>query len=69
VLATLIGLGVAVGLYWNNHTLTIRYDQAEQRVDSLLSVKLQLEGDIRDLNSQLETATDDKTYLSSSTYT
>lgn len=64
VLATLIGLGVAGGLYWNNNrTLTNRYDQAEQRADSLLSVKLQLEGDIRELNSQLETATDDKAYL------
>ncbi|SFC22276.1 hypothetical protein [Spirosoma endophyticum] len=64
ILATLIGLGVAGGLYWNNNrTLTTRFDQAEQRADSLLSVKLQLEGDIRQLNSQLETATADKAYL------
>ena len=64
ILATLIGLGIAGGLYWtNNRKLTTRFDQAEQRADSLLSVKLQLEGDIRDLNSQLETATDEKTYL------
>ncbi|GAB4029462.1 hypothetical protein [Spirosoma jeollabukense] len=64
ILATLIGLGVAGGLYWNNNrTLTTRFDQAEQRADSLLSVKLQLEGDIRDLNSQLETAAADKAYL------
>ncbi|NEU70363.1 hypothetical protein [Spirosoma agri] len=64
VLATLTGLGVAVGLYWiNDQRLTTRYDQAEQRADSLLSVKLQLEGDLRDLKSQLETATDDTAYL------
>jgi myosin heavy subunit len=64
VLATLIGLGIAGGLYWNNNRrLTARFDQEEQRADSLLSVKLQLEGDIRDLNSQLETAADDKDYL------
>ncbi|CAN5195468.1 hypothetical protein BH09BAC4_BH09BAC4_47050 [soil metagenome] len=64
ILATLIGVGVAGGLYWNNNqTLTTRFDQAEQRADSLLSVKLQLEGDIRQLNSQLETATADKAYL------
>ncbi|MFD2935291.1 hypothetical protein [Spirosoma flavum] len=64
VLATLIGLGLAGGLYWNNdRQLTNRYDQAEQRADSLLSVKLQLEGDIVDLKSQLKTATDDKGYL------
>lgn len=64
ILATLIGLGIAGGLYWtNNRTLTTRFDRAEQRADSLLSVKLQLEGDIRDLNSQLETATDEKDYL------
>ena len=64
VLATLIGLGIAGGLYWNNNRkLTTCFDQAERRADSLLSVKLQLEGDIRDLNSQLETVTDDKDYL------
>ena len=52
ILATLIGLGIAGGLYWtNNRKLTTRFDQTEQRADSLLSVKLQLEGDIRDLNS------------------
>ena len=64
VLASLIGVGIAGGLYWtNNRLLTNRYDRAEQRADSLLSVKFQLEGDNRDLKSQLETATDDKTYL------
>lgn len=64
VLAILIGLGLAGGFYWNhNRRLTVRIDQEEQRADSLLSVKLQLEGDIRELNSQLVTATDDKAYL------
>ncbi|MBD2757621.1 hypothetical protein [Spirosoma validum] len=64
VLAVLIGVGLAGGLYWNNNrTLTHRYDQAEQRADSLLSVKFQLEGDNRDLKKQLETAADDKDYL------
>ena len=64
VLAALIGVGLAGGLYWNNNrTLTHRYDQAEQRADSLLSVKFQLEGDNRDLKKQLETAADDKDYL------
>lgn len=64
ILATLIGLGLAGGLYWdNNRQLTSRYDQAEQRADSLLSVKFQLEGDNRDLQRQLETAADDKSYL------
>ncbi len=64
VLASLIGVGIAGGLYWtNNRLLTNRYDQAEQRADSLLSVKFQLEGDNRALQSQLETATDDKAYL------
>lgn len=64
VLATLIGIGVAGGLYWgNNRTLTRQYDQAEQRADSLLSVKFQLEGDNRDLKRQLETAADEKERL------
>ena len=64
VLASLIGVGIAGGLYWtNNRLLTNRYDRAEQRADSLLSVKFQLEGDNRALQSQLETATDDKAYL------
>ncbi|WP_420149857.1 hypothetical protein [Spirosoma sp.] len=64
VLAMLIGIGVSGGLYWsNNRTLTHQYEQAEQRADSLLSVKFQLEGDNRDLKRQLETAGDEKEYL------
>ncbi|GAB3939655.1 hypothetical protein GCM10028805_00390 [Spirosoma harenae] len=64
ILALLIGLGVAGGMYWkNNQTLTRRYDQAEQRADSLLSVKFLLEGDNRELKRQLETVADDNTYL------
>lgn len=64
ILAVLIGLGLVGGLYWNNNrTLTHQYDQAEQRADSLLSVKFQLEGDNRDLKKQLETATDKTDYL------
>ncbi|UFH51980.1 hypothetical protein [Spirosoma sp. KNUC1025] len=64
VLAALIGVGLAGGLYWhNNRTLTNHYNQAEQRADSLLSVKFQLESDKRDLKTQLETAADDKDYL------
>lgn len=64
LLATFIGLAVSGSLYRNNNrTLANRFDQAEQRADSLLSVKLQLEGDLRSLTSQLETATDENAYL------
>lgn len=64
LLATLIGLGLVGGIYWkNNQALAYRYDQAEQRADSLLSVKFLLEGDNRDLQRQLETTTDDNAYL------
>ncbi|AUD04248.1 intermediate filament family protein [Spirosoma pollinicola] len=63
-LAMLIIIGISGGLYWNhNRVMTIRYDQVEQRADSLLSVKLQLEGDIRSLVRQLETTTDENAYL------
>ncbi|GAB3945135.1 hypothetical protein GCM10028805_13730 [Spirosoma harenae] len=64
ILATLIGLGLAGGIYWkNNQALTHRYDLAEQRADSLLSVKFLLEGDNRELKRELKTATDDNAYL------
>lgn len=63
-LAMLIIIGISGGLYWNhNRVTTARYDHVERRADSLLSVKLQLEGDIRSLERQLETATDENAYL------
>ncbi|GAB3717893.1 hypothetical protein GCM10027592_60380 [Spirosoma flavus] len=64
ILATLIGLCLFGGIYWNNNqTLTHLYDQADQRADSLLSVKFLLEGDNRDLQRQLETTADDNDFL------
>lgn len=70
IVAVLIGMGLAGGLYWSNkRALTEQYDQAEQRADSLLSVKFQLEGDNRDLKKQLETATDETVYLTSRIHT
>lgn len=60
----LLTFGLVGGLYWNKaRTMTDRFNQEEQRADSLLSVKLQLEGDIRSLTSQLETATDESESL------
>ncbi len=49
---------VAVGYYYTtkSHTLLTQTDRFEQRADSLLSAKLQLEGDVRWLNKQLTTA-------------
>jgi phage shock protein A len=64
ILAMLLTLGVVGGLYLDKtRTLTDRFDQEERRADSLLSVKLQLEGDIRSLTSQLETADDENESL------
>ncbi len=62
VLAALLLIG---GIYfWSKSgKLTRQNDLTEQRADSLLSVKLQLEGDIRGLNTQLETASDEKASL------
>lgn len=58
ILAMLLILGVVGGLYWNQtRSVANRFDREEQRGDSLLSVKLQLEGDVRSLTSQLKTAT------------
>lgn len=64
-LSALVALFLVGGVYfWNKSgKLTRQNDLTEQRADSLLSVKLQLEGDIRSLSSQLETATDEKAYL------
>lgn len=58
ILAMLLTLAVVGGLYLDKtRTLIDRFDQEERRADSLLSVKLQLEGDVRSLTSQLEMAT------------
>jgi cell division protein FtsL len=64
-LSALAALLLIGGIYfWNKSgKLTRQNDLIEQQADSLLSVKLQLEGDIRGLNSQLETASDEKTSL------
>ena len=64
ILAMLLTLGVVGGLYLDKtRTLTDRFDQEERRADSLLSVKLQLEGDVRSLTSQLDQATDENESL------
>lgn len=64
ILAMLLILGVFGGLYWHQtRTMTDHFNLVERRADSLLSVKLQLEGDIRSLTSQLETATDENESL------
>ena len=64
-LSALAALLLIGGVYfWNqNGKLTRQNDLTEQRADSLLSVKLQLEGDIRGLNSQLAAASDEKASL------
>ncbi|MVM41605.1 hypothetical protein GO730_34605 [Spirosoma sp. HMF3257] len=64
ILAMLVILGLVGGLYWNQTRRMIdRFNQEERRADSLLSVKLQLEGDVRSLTSQLETATGENEFL------
>ncbi|GAB4020722.1 hypothetical protein GCM10028808_63160 [Spirosoma migulaei] len=64
ILAMLLTLGVVGGLYLDKtRTLVDRFDQEERRADSLLSVKFQLEGDVRSLTSQLETATSENESL------
>jgi cell division protein FtsL len=64
-LSALAALLLIGGVYfWNKSgELTRQNDLIEQRADSLLSVKLQLEGDIRGLNSQIETTSDEKNSL------
>ena len=56
---------LGVGYYYatKSGNLLTQKDQMEQRADSLLSAKLQLEGDVRLLNSQLITAKEDNTDL------
>ncbi|ADB40775.1 hypothetical protein [Spirosoma linguale] len=65
VLITLTAFFVAFGIYhWQStQTLAKENDLNEQRADSLLSAKLRLEGDVRSLESQLETATDENGWL------
>lgn len=66
VLTALMLLFLAGSIYFwqKSEDLTEEKDLSEQRADSLLSVRLQLEGDIRSLNRQLETSTDEAAYLS-----
>ncbi|SOD94836.1 coiled-coil domain-containing protein [Spirosoma fluviale] len=65
VLAMLTALLVAFGFYYWQSTQTLRKenDLNEQRADSLFSAKLRLEGDLRSLESQLETAADENEWL------
>ena len=65
VLAGLMLLFLAGGIYFwvKTKNLTQQNDLTGQRADSLVSVKLQLEGDLRSLNTQLETANNEKVYL------
>lgn len=65
ILAALTVLFLAVGIYyWRSNRKLIRENDAnEQRADSLLSAKLRLEGDVRSLDRQLETATDENASL------
>ncbi len=64
ILALLLTLGVFGGLYWNQtRIMTDHFNLVERRADSLLSVKLQLEGDVRSLTSQLDQATDENESL------
>lgn len=59
VLAGLMVLFLIGGIYyWNqSRSLTTENDKIEQRADSLMSVKIRLEGDVQKLETQLETAT------------
>ncbi|MBC8152728.1 MAG: hypothetical protein H7Z72_07450 [Bacteroidetes bacterium] len=56
---------LGVGYYYatKSSKLLTQKDRMEQRADSLLSAKLQLEGDVRLLNNQLTTAREDNTSL------
>ncbi|MCX6214135.1 hypothetical protein [Spirosoma sp.] len=65
VLVALTALFVAFGLYYWQRTQTLikENDLNEQRADSLLSAKFRLEGDVRNLDRQLETATDENSWL------
>ena len=62
--AAILGVLLLIGgvFYWNkSHNLTKTNDLTQRRADSLLSVKLQLEGDIRSLSTKLTTAEEDNT--------
>ena len=65
VLAALMLLFLAGGIYYwvNNSKLIRQNDRSERRADSLLSVKLQLEGDIGTIKDQLDTKTTEKADL------
>lgn len=65
VLTALMILFLGGGIYYWNESkkMTHQNDLTEQRADSLMSVKLQLEGDIRNLDTKLETVNDEKAYL------
>lgn len=62
VLAALMLLFLAGGIYYwvNNGKLIRQNDLTERRADSLLSVKLQLEGDLGTLKNQLQTTAYEK---------
>ena len=66
VLGALMILFLAGGIYFwvKNGQLTRQNDMTGQRADSLLSVKLQLEGDIQGLKNKLETAATEQDSLS-----
>ncbi len=66
VLAGLMVLFLIGGLYYWNQSrgLTTQNDRMEQRADSLMSVKIRLEGDVQKLENQLEAATTQQTDLS-----
>src|ERR671933_2393330 len=65
--ALTIGLALLLvgGLYyWNkSRTLTTANNRVEQRVDSLLATKIQLESDLRGVNRQLATVKDENSDL------
>ncbi|MCK8492943.1 hypothetical protein M0L20_13835 [Spirosoma sp. RP8] len=64
VTALMLFLLATGAYYWTKSwRLTKLNDFNELRADSLLSVKLRLEGDIRSMESQLETATDNSASL------
>lgn len=65
VLAGLMLLFLAGGIYFwvKTNDLTQKNDLTSQRADSLMSVKLQLEGDLKSINAQLQTANEEKNYF------
>lgn len=65
VLAGLMLLFLAGGIYFWVKTgdLTQKNDLTSQRADSLMSVKLQLEGDLKRIDAQLVAANEEKNYF------